>query len=365
MKPVLGSLAVLAATAAGGDVVAFGTIACFGQNAEHERITRMALACDNPGPCLGPKTLHMLAGRQSEHRIHHFGAVGIPDRSSKLLRSEPHCRNGDALDIEFYPRRSRDHRTPGESLEACRAYAAAKLDEAVTDAGRLLDSRGRLRPGQAPTNCVFWFGVPGRAKCNALEAFGIMLHTAQDFYAHSNWTDRPDPTQPIGPDNPPGLGHEEAAPWFSLRDEALRELPEGLITGCWGLFNEMGQCSYETPDGARVRVTHARINKDRGAIGEAIGPGATRRGTVEADFERAVKAAILDTRDKWALFELKLAQRYGEASGALIACALRSDDARTCEVAPPQGPAPDGDPAAGGDKTPEGAAILSPEPGAP
>jgi hypothetical protein len=61
-----------------GSAAAFGTIGTGGQNREHERITRAALACAGDGGaepnCFAPKTMDYLAGHDRE-----FGAVGAPD----------------------------------------------------------------------------------------------------------------------------------------------------------------------------------------------------------------------------------------------------------------------------------------------
>lgn len=56
----------------------FGTINGLGQRAEHERITRAALACppgvQSTGNCFEPRSIDQLAGHTGT-----FGAVGAPD----------------------------------------------------------------------------------------------------------------------------------------------------------------------------------------------------------------------------------------------------------------------------------------------
>ena len=53
------------------------------------------------------------------------------------------------------------------------------------------------------------------------EGLGRVLHGAQDFYAHSNWADTPDPTRPVGVDNPPGLNLPGPSPVLDLHGSPL------------------------------------------------------------------------------------------------------------------------------------------------
>ena len=74
------------------------------------------------------------------------------------------------------------------------------------------------------------------------------------------------------------------------------------------------------------------MNKDTGPIGAqgATGPGATARGAINENFQRAVAAAIEDTRDKLAYFQERVHEVYGETRGSRIVCVIRSDDYRSC-----------------------------------
>ena len=78
-----------------GAAAAFGTIGTGGQNREHERITRAALACAGEGGaepnCFEPRTIDYLAGHDRE-----FGAVGAPD-NDELSNPAAHCDNADFL----------------------------------------------------------------------------------------------------------------------------------------------------------------------------------------------------------------------------------------------------------------------------
>jgi len=76
--------------------LAFGTIRGMGQDAEHERITRHALACENnkaTDNCFQKKALDSLAGRKGT-----FGAVGIPGRINANLRNAVEAAIADTRD---------------------------------------------------------------------------------------------------------------------------------------------------------------------------------------------------------------------------------------------------------------------------
>jgi hypothetical protein len=296
------------AAAAASQVFAFGTIRGMGQNAEHERITRRALACPDSGRmCMQPRTLDELAGADRS-----FGAVGAPDRGRLIFQAKAHCDRGDYLNVVGYPQSADQAQA---NLRSCRAWMAAHIDAAVRDAAGLLDAHGRIRADQVGLNCVFVGRVKGRAKCNVLEDFGIALHTAQDFYAHSNWVDVADPRRPPGLDNPPGLGRTGPAPWMSLRGDP--PFPTGLISGCYGA-PEARAC--------RRRVMHAALNKDTGEIDPRIGAGTSPRGRIGSNFARAVEAASADTRDKWDLLRERLTATYGVTRARLMACAIARDE---------------------------------------
>ena len=302
------------AVACASPALAFGTMRGMGQNAEHERITRHALACAGAGSagCFQPASLDELAGGHGN-----FGAIGIPDRGDLIPVNKAHCDSGDWLDVPGYPQSRAEAQS---ALEACRNWMLEKLSAAVRDAGKLVSDENALRQSQVEIPCVFMGEIKGGAKCNVIEDFGILLHASQDFYSHSNWADRPDPSQPIGPQNPPGLGQSGRAPWLDLRAET--QFPEGLITGCFENIPEPRHCNYGV---VSVRVKHEFLNKDLGAIDPAIGAGLTPRGKINDNFARAVSAAIDDTRDKWATVEEQLRATYGDQEGSRLACAITHD----------------------------------------
>ena len=310
MKIVIAAAAAAGVVLAGGTALAFGTVHGAGQNAEHERITRHALENE-----FGPRTLDQLAGARGS-----FGAVGAPDNPTRglLFQSSAHCDNGDHLDAPAYPRGAAEARA---MLESCRDWMRRQLDAAVADAAALLN-RGKVSSAAVSMSfgCGFT-GGKGRAKCNVLEDLGLLLHTAQDFYAHTNWADVRDPDEPAGIANPEGLGNAQPAPWIALRGDV--PFPRGLISGCFAGEPERAFC--------RGHVRHADLNKDTGTIDPQIGTGTTPRGAFQGTFRSAVEAAIADSRDKWALFKARLVARYGAHDGALMACAVSHDDpAKDC-----------------------------------
>lgn len=321
-KPAIAlGLALLAAQPA----LSFGTVHGAGQDAEHERITRHALACGVAGAvenCFEPKSLQELAGGHGD-----FGAIGIPDRGDLLLENRAHCDSGDYFDVPGYPQSRAEAQA---ALVACRDWMREKLGEAVRDSAVLLsEDRTAMRPGQVSQSCVFVGQIKGKAKCNVIEDLGILLHAAQDFYSHSNWVGTPDPAMAVNVDNPPGLGNTGRAPWLDLRIEDP-PFPDGLISGCFQNLPEATHCNYG-PGNSLHRVKHAVLNKDTGTIDPVPGAGTTPRGRIDDNFARAVDAAIDDTRDKWAEYREHLNEEFGPVDGNRIACIVSHDDpARDC-----------------------------------
>jgi hypothetical protein len=303
-----------------GSAAAFGTIDTGGQNREHERITRAALACAGDAGsdpyCFEPKSIDYLAGHARA-----FGAVGAPD-NDELSDATAHCDNADFL-AGGYPR-TREQATA--SLVACVNHLRGRFGEGVASAEGLLDDQGRVIPDEVnfDPECNPREFEENRAKCASIEGFGRALHGAQDFYAHSNWADEADPTRPTGDDNPPGLNLPGPSPVLDLRSGMSPSVPPDLTTGCFVVRDEtpgVGECAQ--------RVTHATLNKDRGLIdpgtGKTTGP-TTPRGMVEDNFAKAVSGAIAETRRQWQDFQAELTARYGKEKGELMICAMTHDD---------------------------------------
>lgn len=291
----------------------FGTINGLGQSSEHGKITRIALRPLG----LGPRTMAEIAGSRGR-----FGAVGAPDHPKRRLynKSIAHCSAADHLATLGYPQ---SRQAAAAMLQACRRWIISHLNRAVVEAGRLVNPGGRIQTSEIPSfiRCTY-AGGRGRAKCNVLGALGLAFHAAQDFYAHSNWSDRP-ASGPIHTANPPGLGNSARAPWLDPRRNLA--FPKGLISGCFQGLPEKRYC--------KGRVRHADLNKDTGAINVAngtVGAGKSRRGRINDNFARAVRAAISDTRDKWAYFEEQVLKKYGAPRGRKIICVMRRDRSRRC-----------------------------------
>ena len=296
---------------------AFGTISILGQSGEHEKITVLGLAPF----AIDPWTLSEIKGRT---RV--FGAVGAPDKPFRglLLIKSAHCDGGDTMKAADYPQ---DDKTAAKVLVECRDWIFRNLRRAVEQAGGLVDTDFRIARAEEPlrTPCPF-SGNPAGHKCNILEAMGLAFHAAQDFYAHSNWTDKA-AEGPVNLTNPPGLGKDRPAPWINPRLDA--PFPAGLISGCFIGLPEFIFC--------RGRVRHGVLNKDTGPIdikSGAIGTGTTTRGGYKGNFARAVRTAIADTRDKWKYFEQQVVEKYGGKRGRLIICVVRRDDPAACKARP-------------------------------
>jgi hypothetical protein len=323
---------------------AFGTI---GPLAEHERITRAALACGTRkgGPdCFQPRSLDQVAGKKGT-----FGAVGSPDdpRTGEMLTSAAHCDNADYVDGPEY--RPQDRQRATAALLDCVKYARALVRAGVQRAAGLLDSQGRIKPREVslksslipphPADCSF-NRISGRAKCDVIEDFGRALHAMQDFYSHSNWADTAAPG-PISVHNPPGGRRGDISPLFALfgPEPSATDVPAWLTTGC---FDAKALITFEKAgctDGGRTRLKHAWINKDHGVIDRHTGTASctdggdnvcTERGRVDENFARAVRRAIDDTRRQWYDFANAVRQTY-PGRGDLIVCALDHDDpTKTC-----------------------------------
>jgi hypothetical protein len=291
---------------------------------EHEKITRAAIKD------LDPRTLSQLAGSGEEP-----GAVGVADTSDRNLKSTPevHCHGGDFLPAdEKSPGYAQSSDTAQAALVACRQFIYSNLDRAVRWAGVLATAH----EADVALPCHFT-GDQTSPKCNVLENLGLAFHAAQDFYAHTNYVDRPSKGA-LSATNPPGLNQSGRAKWLDPRlDEPF---PQGLISGCPGDLHVLGitfGCEYGLlpPLVGKIRVMSADLAKDAGPIGSGQGGiGTTPRGRINGNFGRAVAAAVEDTADKWAYFQEQVVKKYGQANGNRIICLLKRDefDPKGCEA---------------------------------
>ncbi len=288
---------------------AFGTIGLLGQDHEHQKITRMALA----GAGFGKVTMDRLAGTAWR-----FGAVGSADAPwhGLVYASEAHCDNGDYIATSGYPDRKA---AAADALARCRDNIRKHLAKAVTYAGGVTDTSG------LGLDCDFNPSHEATGRCRVLLELGLAFHTTQDFYAHTNWVDAVR-AGPVSLADPQGLGQTGPAPW--LVPDAASDMPDGLISGCWeGMVTGL-RC--------RGRIDHGALNKDTGAIDmaampPAIGDGTTRRSR-DGAFRLAVEAARDDTLTKWTWFQEQVVVAYGQARGAQILCLIVNDAPSACKA---------------------------------
>lgn len=299
---------------------AFGTIngVGSGQRAEHERITRAALACPagtkSHGECFESRSLDQLAGHDGT-----FGAIGAPDLS-EALNSAAHCDDADYLDVPAYPQ-TRAQATA--ALHDCVDHLRTRFDQGIDAAEGLLDSNGQLIGSQVDLrrDCSFSRVFSGGAKCDAIEGFGRALHGVQDFYSHSNWADQRDPSRSIDTTNPPGLNLPAPSNILDLTANVNFSVPQELSTGYFSLGADF--CL-----GINARVKHACLNKDKALINPitgSISDPKTPRGQVLANEQKAVTGAIIETRRQWSDFRQRLIERYGAARGQRMILAITQD----------------------------------------
>jgi hypothetical protein len=304
----------------------FGTVNLLGQHAEHERITRAALACApgvaSTGDCFEPRSIDQLAGHTGT-----FGAVGSPDSDEVFGHPEAHCDDADYLNVPGYPQ-SRAAATA--QLQACVDHLRMRFRQGRDAAAALLRPDGTIDPVgvNLSSDCTFFGGVPGRAKCNVLEGFGRALHGIQDFYSHSNWADQSDASRPIGIDNPPGLNRSAPSPLLDLVGSGPVAPPVDLSTGFFKTV--LGVIPSDNCPGSDGRITHACLNKDTGQIDPVTGaasalPGSPQRARVGTNFSKAVRGAITETRRQWADFRAQLVARYGPVRAGQMIRALTRD----------------------------------------
>jgi hypothetical protein len=275
-----------------------------GVGREHERITRAAVTG------MDKATLDQLAGAGEEP-----GAVGAPDAFG--TGATAHCEGGDFLD-ESYPQTEAEAQV---ALTACRTLIVGELEAAVAAAKPLATATAE----DVALDCDFESGG-GSTKCKVLLHLGRALHAAQDFYAHTNWVDKP-AAGPVSAANPPGLGKKGRSLWLDPRTQV--PFPEGLMSGCSSQDDlPLNTCDYGTwmPGLGLERVRRATLGKDSGPIGRggSTGQGLTARGAINDNFRNAVAAAVEDTRDKVEYFKERVLATYG-AEGEAILCAFAHD----------------------------------------
>ncbi|MFF4009070.1 hypothetical protein [Streptomyces sp. NPDC001717] len=277
----------------------------------HEAVTRAALPWE-------PVTLTAMADART-------GAVNADDRPPYFGVGPLHCDNADYLAARHDPAypRTRDEATT--ELLACVRTSVARFRNAVRAADGLVDADGGVRADQSDLSspCT-WNEGSDRAKCAVLEQLGRGWHPIEDFYAHSNWTDRPAPG-PVSLDNPPGLGRSAPAPFPDIRRysamkdadwtrDARARIPEDLATGCYPDFDST---SVRAAD-CEGRIPHDRVlNKDTTAA-----PRFER----DDNYARATAGATAEITRQWNDFKAELLTTYPDHDrGARMICVLTHD----------------------------------------
>ncbi len=276
----------------------------------HETITRTALSWE-------PRSLSAMADSRD-------GAIVANDEGEYFNLGVLHCDNADYLAPRYgsaYPR-TRDEATT--ELLACIRGSVARLRAAVRYADELVDARGRIvaRESDLDSACA-WNEREQRAKCLVLEQLGRGWHPIEDFYSHSNWSDKAD-AGPIGTANPPGLNRTTIAPFFDIRryssvsdsawtGEAAGLVPEDLATGCYPDFQSTG---IKPTDCARRIKHNGDLNKDTEAS----------RRSRNGNFQRAAELAARDVTRQWNDFTAELVETYPDnRRGEQMVCALTHD----------------------------------------
>ncbi|KAH7130038.1 hypothetical protein B0J11DRAFT_412251, partial [Dendryphion nanum] len=344
-------------------VLGFGTInepIIVGQHCEHERITRAAFACPpgvvtSDGWCFEEQTLHQLAGTSEPGGYvgqGSNGAVGAPDMLDPTPEGpEAHCDNADFLDTTALGLKESYPRTRAEAtaqLQICTNHLRMRFSEGVDAANKIASHDLNILPAEvdiSTRDCRFSFPelqmhIFSRSKCSAIEGFGRALHGIQDFYAHSNWAD--DASPPFSVSNPPGLKRNDYPAFLDLRAEnnITDEVPQDLSTGCFGGImtdGPVGKAGHPLEPGSldcTGRITHHTLNKDNGVIDEVTGHVSrtgpnTPRSDIAGNFQRAVFAAIHDSRRQWRHFREEIRRTYGTERGNILICALVRDNPTT------------------------------------
>jgi len=338
-------------------------------NAEHERITRMAIACnsalDRAAPagvdwnrdlCLSSggdtnkqpwwfsfeRSMRMLAGSDG-----YFGGVGAPDRFAEAVLSSSdraHCDNSDA----WFPRsqgpfgsypRTFDQRAAG--LRACLQLLQKYVGVAVDEAGKLVSADGRLDAPQSDLSedCNVDYDPdlnPGKthdrgwAKCNALISFGRALHITEDFFSHSNWVDQNPGSLDIK--NPQGLKNDPrivpAALGYPRTNEQIDSFIANtqVITGAYGsgLSDRVKHDDYLNKDEGKGSIDWTTGQIPFGDKGHSVRSAAGFDG-VNDNFQRAAKGAAYAAASMWADYRAGVFARYGADRGAKIWAALRKN----------------------------------------
>lgn len=332
--------------ATGAPTHGFGTInsSLFGQNAEHEQITKSLAVSDSRWD---PLTTQLIAGNDGN-----YGGVGAPDRLNDsnvvpVLGLGPgykHCDDGDYLSNVNYPQ---SEQAALDNINRCVRYYQELLERAVDYAGALVvevpvNGSNELRVNDgvftmtsgatiSPDHvCRFRYSMTAdvNAKCDVINGIGRALHLAEDFWSHTNWGDLPNPLMPIGTKNPPGLGNTQVPAVLHFPTTATLQPGSGVISGCDDSATKL-RCIN--------RIGHSAIAKDNGVIdvSTAVPNSSYPRGQLtvngQTNFYRAVTGAKLQVATTLQDFEAEILAHYGTVRGGLIMAVLQNDSRAAAE----------------------------------
>jgi hypothetical protein len=187
----------------------------WGQKAEHEKITRSLAAAGFEGDALD-----LLAGKRGK-----YGGVGAPDNILKGLGpGAQHCEGAGYL-----PGMAGSQDESDTAMRVCLTWFQWNRGDAVAAAGLLIDadlspSMDQIRADFSTCTWPKEAGSDKTALCTVYNRLGRSLHLAQDFYAHSNWSDY---STGKSLDNPPGLDRSSRYRKVSASPGTLNRLSLG------------------------------------------------------------------------------------------------------------------------------------------
>ena len=308
-----------AALAAAPSASAFGTYNAFGQNAEHEKITR-SLASEG----FVDDGLDLLAGSKGN-----LGGAGAPDEITSILLGpgSQHCDGAGYL-----PGKKGSQKEADDAFRDCLRWFQWNMRDALDAAGQLVDADLTIDTGQSQASfstCAWpmYRGADKTALCTVYNRLGRSLHLAQDFYAHSNWSDYSTGTTL---DNPPGLDRVEEVPAGLRfpRNANLVDLEDGIINACDNTNVVKNWCVGRVKHDNSKLTGSDGINKDLGTVdvdncwASKDGRHSVRSSTTDpqgrTNFARAICSAINQTKVTWGDFQKEVMDSYGDERGALI-----------------------------------------------